>query len=71
MDFSHTRSHAKLCNTSTVITFHCETEACSESVTQQYVLIWFPDPSSGGEREGSGELHAACVDPMLHSSRQR
>ena len=30
MDFSHTRSHTKLHN-STIITFHCETEACSES----------------------------------------
>ena len=26
------------------------------------VIVWFPDPSSGGEREGSGELPAACVD---------
>ena len=25
-------------------------------------LVWFPDPSSGGEREGSGELPAACAD---------
>ena len=31
-------------------------------------LVWFPDPSSGGEREGSGELPAACTDPRLHSS---
>jgi len=24
-------------------------------------IIWFPDPSSGGEKEGSGELPAAYV----------
>jgi len=30
-----------------------------------------PDPSSGGEREGSGELPAGCADPQLHSSCQR
>ena len=27
-----------------------------------YILVWFPDPSSGGEREGSGELPAACTE---------
>ena len=25
-------------------------------------LVWFPDPPSGGEREGSGELPAAYAD---------
>lgn len=31
-------------------------------------LVWFPDPFGGGEREGSGELLAACTDPRLHST---
>ena len=29
------------------------------------LVVWFPDPSSGWERKGSGKLPAACMDPWL------
>jgi len=46
-----------------VVGSHGHQRSSSAVWSYNHWLVWFPDPSSGGEREGSGELPAACADP--------